>query len=243
MTDKVRQEFIKALPYARRFARALTGDRAQGDLLLEKVLKRISFEEPREISARLFLYKELLTDLAKDYSFKTGISFQQRALLLLTSLEEQGLESAAKVVGLTEDDAAKELCVARKALQDIAQTTVLIIEDEPIIALDIQDLVERCGHTIAGIAHTETDAVKLAEEKNPGLILADINLGNGGDGMSAVGRILQNHKTPVIFVTAYPERLLQGGLHEPPFIITKPFEPMALAVATYQAVTGGVSPL
>ena len=58
--------------------------------------------------------------------------------------------------------------------------------------------------------------------------------------MAAVSRILQHHYAPVIFVTAYPERLLTGEATEPAFVITKPFEPMTLAIATYQAVTGGV---
>ena len=52
--------------------------------------------------------------------------------------------------------------------------------------------------------------------------------------------ILRSHYAPVIFVTAYPERLLTGDAIEPAFVITKPFEPLTLAIATYQAVTGGV---
>ena len=78
------------------------------------------------------------------------------------------------------------------------------------------------------------------ERHRPGLILADINLGAGGDGSSAVQRIMQRHYAPVIFVTAYPERLLTGEAAEPTFVITKPFEPLTLAIATFQAVTGGV---
>ena len=121
-----------------------------------------------------------------------------------------------------------------------AATDVLIIEDEPIIAMDIEELVQNCGHNVVGVATTEAEAVKLAELHKPGLILADINLGIGGDGTSAVARIMQHHYAPVIFVTAYPERLLTGEDLEPAYVITKPFEPLTLAIATYQAVTGGV---
>ena len=121
-----------------------------------------------------------------------------------------------------------------------AATDVLIIEDEPIIAMDIEELVASCGHRVVGVAATEGDAVAIAERCRPGLILADINLGAGGDGTSAVSRILRHHYAPVIFVTAYPERLLTGDALEPAFVITKPFEPLTLAIATYQAVTGGV---
>ncbi len=117
---------------------------------------------------------------------------------------------------------------------------MLIIEDEPIIAMDIEELVAGCGHRVVGVAATEADAVAIAERCRPGLILADINLGAGGDGTSAVSRIMRSHYAPVIFVTAYPERLLTGEALEPAFVITKPFEPLTLAIATYQAVTGGV---
>jgi CheY-like chemotaxis protein len=93
---------------------------------------------------------------------------------------------------------------------------------------------------VIGVAATESEAVEIATSNKPGLILADINLGAGGDGTSAVARILRRHQAPVIFVTAYPERLLTGEAVEPAFVITKPFDPMTLAIATYQAVTGGI---
>ena len=93
---------------------------------------------------------------------------------------------------------------------------------------------------VVGVASTEREAVDIARRTRPGLILADINLGAGGDGTNAVARIMQTHYAPVIFVTAYPERLLTGETLEPAYVITKPFEPMTLAIATYQAVTGGV---
>ena len=170
-----------------------------------------------------------------------GLSALQRQLLLLTSLEEVAIEDAAPIVGATPAEAASQLADARERLRASAATDVLIIEDEPIIAMDIEELVLGCGHRVVGVAATEADAVKLAQKTRPGLILADINLGLGGDGTSAVSRILRHHYAPVIFVTAYPERLLTGETVEPAFVITKPFEPLTLAIATYQAVTGGVS--
>ncbi|MFL5333012.1 MAG: response regulator, partial [Geminicoccaceae bacterium] len=125
-------------------------------------------------------------------------------------------------------------------LHAAAATDVLIIEDEPIIAMDIEELVQNCGHRVVGVASSEREAIEIAGRTRPGLILADINLGVGGDGTKAVARIARSHYAPVIFVTAYPERLLTGAAIEPAYIITKPFEAMTLAIATYQAVTGGV---
>ena len=140
---------------------------------------------------------------------------------------------------LRPDEAARLLAEGRDRLRDAAATDVLIIEDEPIIAMDIEELVQNCGHRIVG-SQRGAGGRRYRQATRPGLILADINLGAGGDGTNAVARIMQSHYAPVIFVTAYPERLLTGDSIEPAFVITKPFDPMTLAIATYQAVTGGV---
>jgi CheY-like chemotaxis protein len=87
---------------------------------------------------------------------------------------------------------------------------VLIIEDEPIIALDLENLVTELGHKVVAIAATKDDAVAKAKSERPGLVLADINLGEGGSGIDAVSEILASFDIPVIFITAYPEKLLTG---------------------------------
>jgi CheY-like chemotaxis protein len=161
-------------------------------------------------------------------------------LLLLNALEEVPVANAALILEIDPEEAARRLHEARSRLREAAATNVLIIEDEPIIAMDIEELVRGCGHHVVGIASSEAEAVEIAARTRPGLILADINLGLGGDGAAAVARIVRGHDVPVIFVTAYPERLLTGETVEPAFVITKPFEPVTLAIATYQAVTGGV---
>ena len=253
MTSLHREDLIRALPYARRYARALTGSQPRGDGLVAECLKGImdagdaanggggdTWKE-----ARKALYQGVTARFDRSGQgtspFVIGhLSQRQRQLLLLTSLEELPVASAAEVVGAEVEEAEAALGAAREQLRSGAATEVLIIEDEPIIAMDIEELVASCGHKVVGVAGTEAEAVELAELHRPGLILADINLGAGGDGASAVARIMQHHYAPVIFVTAYPERLLTGEAVEPAFVITKPFEPMTLAIATYQAVTGGV---
>jgi CheY-like chemotaxis protein len=238
-----REDLIRALPYARRFARALAGGQAAGDALVTEAVKALLADEVGDEDARYALYRGV-TERAGDVTGKVVIegtlTAQQRKLLLLTSLEEVPLSKAASITGLTEEAAEQAIAAARDQLRLAAAADVLIIEDEPIIAMDIEALVENCGHRVVGVASTEAEAVEIAERCRPGLILADINLGAGGDGTSAVSRILRSHYAPVIFVTAYPERLLTGEALEPAFVITKPFEPLTLAIATYQAVTGGV---
>jgi len=245
MATTRRDDLIRALPYARRYARALTGSQPRGDLLVAESLRELISEPINSLTARHGLYswvtRRFNLGLVDPGEVDGGLSSQQRQLLLLTSLEEVSIDDAATIVSLDLPDAGQQLSDARDRLRASAATDVLIIEDEPIIAMDIEELVLGCGHRVVGVASTEADAVKIAQKTRPGLILADINLGMGGDGTSAVSRILRHHYAPVIFVTAYPERLLTGETVEPAFVITKPFEPLTLAIATYQAVTGGVS--
>ncbi len=244
MTSLRREDLIRALPYARRYARALAGSQPRGDALVADSLKQIIASLPGNLEARHALYREVTLRFDATPAAAQGaashLSQRQRQLLLLTSLEEVPLAQAAVIVGADPVDAGVLLSDARAQLMQGAATDVLIIEDEPVIAMDIEELVASCGHRIVGVAGTEAQAVEMAELHKPGLILADINLGAGGDGASAVARIMRHHYAPVIFVTAYPERLLTGDTLEPAFVITKPFEPLALAIATYQAVTGGV---
>jgi CheY-like chemotaxis protein len=234
-----REELIGALPYARRYARALTGSQARGDALVADSLREMldgTAEAPVPIiEARHILYWAV----TRRFGAET-LSARQRQLLLLTSLEDVSPTEAGPILGLAPDHAGKLLSDARARLRATAAADVLIIEDEPIIAMDLEELVQGCGHRVVGVASSEKEAIALAASTKPGLILADINLGSGGDGTSAVAKILQSHYAPVIFVTAYPERLLTGDAVEPAFVITKPFEPLTLAIATYQAVTGGV---
>ncbi len=243
MTSLRREDLLHALPYARRYARALTGSQPGGDALVAASLRALLAEDAPEEDARHALYRAVTRRFggggAAIIGLEAALSTQQRQLLLLTSLEEVRLEAAAAIVGVPPDSAATLLAAATGKLRAATATDVLIIEDEPIIAMDIEELVASCGHRVIGVAATEAEAVAIAEKKRPGLILADINLGAGGDGTAAVSRIMRNHYAPVIFVTAYPERLLTGDALEPAFVITKPFEPLTLAIATYQAVTGG----
>jgi CheY-like chemotaxis protein len=236
-------DLIRALLYARRYARALCGSQQAGDALVAEALPGLVAASPSGNAVRFEIYQDITARFsAKSDPGKAGaLTLGQRQLLLLTSLEDVPVDTAANIVGMDPQEAAVLLAAARDKLRAAAATDVLIIEDEPIIAMDIEELVANCGHRVVGVASTETEAVAMAERTRPGLILADINLGvGGGNGTSAVSRIMRNHYAPVIFVTAYPERLLTGEALEPAFVITKPFEPLTLAIATYQAVTGGV---
>jgi len=125
---------------------------------------------------------------------------------------------------------------AQKTIDSQLASKVLIIEDEPIIALDLENLVSELGHKVVAVAATKDDAVAKARSERPGLVLADINLGEGGSGIDAVSEILSSFDIPVIFITAYPEKLLTGERPEPTYLIAKPFLPETVQATVGQAL-------
>ncbi|MBC7635251.1 MAG: response regulator [Acetobacteraceae bacterium] len=234
-------EIIAILPYARRYARALTGSQQEGDLAVASAIG----QHPTTAASRLSLYAAI-TKLAVPISDMDQTGMLQaidRQLLLLTVLEDLSVADAAKVVGLSEAVAKERIRLARLVLKAASTTDVLIIEDEPLAAMDMRKLLEGCGHRIAGVVTTEADAINLALKKQIGLILADVNLREGGSGISAVRRIFETARVPVIFVSAFPEMLLQARSVEPVYVMSKPYDPMCLAVFAYQAINLGRLPL
>jgi CheY-like chemotaxis protein len=253
-------EIVKRLPYLRRYARALTGSQERGDRYIRLCLE-VLLKEPRRISTsgdiRLQLYglfHEIWQPIAGNDPEGSVVDItagdkrsvearldalapHQREVLLLTSLEGFTLNAAAEILRLPADDAQRLLAQAWDAVNRQLATTVLVIEDEPIIALDVAGIVRDLGHTVVGIAASQAEAISLARSKNPGLVLADIHLGEGGSGLSAVNEILRSIEVPVIFVTAYPERLLTGERPEPTYLVTKPFEPDTLKATIFQALS------
>ena len=112
----------------------------------------------------------------------------------------------------------------------------MIIEDEPLIAMDIEQMVESLGHAVTGIARTHKEAIELFDKQRPGMVLADIQLADGSSGIDAVNDILNKVSVPVIFITAFPERLLTGERPEPTFLVTKPFNPDMVKALISQAL-------
>lgn len=82
-------------------------------------------------------------------------------------------------------------------------SSLLIVEDEQIVALSLQVELESLGYDVVGIANSEDEAVALFQEKKPQLILMDINLEAGGSGINAAKKINAIRNVPIIYVTAY----------------------------------------
>ncbi len=160
----------------------------------------------------------------------------KRAALLLTAVEAFSLDETAFILDIDAAEVERDILEAQKAIDQQLASRILIIEDEPIIALDLENLVTELGHKVVATAATREDAVAKAMSERPGLVLADINLGEGGSGIDAVNDILNSFDIPVIFITAYPEKLLTGERPEPTYLIAKPFLPETVLATVGQAL-------
>ncbi|MGC1578393.1 MAG: response regulator [Beijerinckiaceae bacterium] len=245
------------IPYLRRFARALAGTQAGGDAYALATLEAIvadpkSLDMGLDVRAglyRVFLtlwgsvplnvqtHEEQKTSLAEtaDRSLE-AITPRPRVAFLLSALEGFDKDRAAFALDCTPEEASDLIDEAAREIAARIATDVLIIEDEPVIAMDIQAVVERLGHRVVATARTRKQAVREAVRAKPGLILADIQLADGSSGLDAVNDILTSFEVPVVFVTAYPERLLTGEKPEPAFLLTKPFNDDTLKAVISQAL-------
>jgi CheY-like chemotaxis protein len=102
--------------------------------------------------------------------------------------------------------------------------------------MDIETIVRDLGHNVTGVAVTRDEAVSMARQSPPGLVLADIQLADGSSGLDAVNELLKTFEVPVIFITAYPERFLTGERPEPAFLIAKPFQPATVSAVISQVL-------
>lgn len=243
------------LPFLRRYARALTGSQKSGDAYVAATLESII--ETRDaldasLPPRVALYKIFHTIWASstDKLAETpaggleakvqerlgALSPLSRQALLLTTIEGFTSDEASKIIGCSAPDLNNLVAVAREEIARQTKARVLIIEDETLIAMDLHDIVSRLGHEVVGTADTAKKAVAAAVRFEPDLILADIQLADGSSGIDAVSEILTGTSIPVIFITAFPDRLLTGERPEPTFLITKPYLEETVQAAVSQAL-------
>lgn len=242
------------LPILRRYARALTGSQESGDSYVAAALEALT-EDPSAIdqqtSVRVGMFRvfsKIWNSLEVNATGKEPINprpadrhlgqigAMPRQAFLLVSLEGFSEEDAAKILDVSANKVRDLIDECGRELASQIATNILIIEDEALIAMDLQSLVENLGHEVKGIARTRSEAVALAKNKDLGLILADIQLADGSSGLDAVNDLLNTFEVPVIFITAYPERFLTGLRPEPAFLITKPYQPAMVSAVISQAL-------
>jgi len=120
----------------------------------------------------------------------------------------------------------------------MAKIQILIVEDEAIIAMEIESLLQSLGYEITSIVDTGEEAIRKAEENKPSLILMDIRLKGEIDGISAAEEILNKFNIPVIFSTAYldEERIERAKITMPFGYVLKPFQERDLKITLEKAL-------
>lgn len=248
------QRVAEYLPLLRRYSRILTGNQTSGDSYVGAMLEAL-LQDPsmlnEQYGLRVGLFR-LFTQIWDSISFNedpdvaavpllserrlSNITPLPRQVFLLLSLEDFSEEEAAFILATSVTEIRRLADLAGREMAAEIATDVLIIEDETFIAMDLESLVKNLGHGVIGIARTHSDAVALAKNKKPGLILADIQLADGSSGLEAVNELLRAFEVPVVFITAYPERFLTGERPEPAFLISKPFQPAMVSAVVSQAL-------
>lgn len=244
------------LPYLRRYARALTGSQHSGDAYVRATLEAaLADRSLRDAIARsrAALYEAFTriwsTGHVEEPAGDVGGVHEQaaqerlsavapthRQALLLTTVEEFTREETATILGLEVEEVDALVAQAITEIEGESTTQVLIIEDEPLISMQLEGLVTDLGHTVVGTAATHKQAVEIFEKHPAGLVLADIQLADGSSGIDAVEDLLKFGEVPVIFITAYPERLLTGERPEPTYLVTKPFQETTVRATISQAL-------
>ncbi len=243
------------VPGLRRYARALTGSREAGDTMVAAALAALVADRARYAgiaAPRLALFlafqqvwaaADPAPRVAEDtptaraaQSRLAGIAPVSRQALLLGVMEDFTNAEIALLIDRSAEDVAALIAEARRGIAAQAPTEVLIIEDEPIIAMDIEAIVTGMGHGVIGIASTQREAAALAGQAPVGLVLADIHLRDGSSGIDAVRDIRNHTAAPAIFITGNPDLLSTGQGAEPTFLIAKPFAASRVHAAIAQAL-------
>lgn len=253
----VRDRIAPYLPFLRRYARVISGGQQSGDAYVRAALEALLAGRQAlddQLSAKVALYRLFhaiwassngVIERAVEGSVQSGRNPEQRLqglrpvtreALLLSALENFSNAEVAQILGVGEKEAEQLAAEAQLEIERELATDVLVIEDEALIALDLKGLTQELGHSVTGIARTRDEAVAEARRHPPGLVLADIHLADNSSGIDAVKDILAQFDAPVIFITAFPERLLTGERVEPAYLITKPFDRLALKATISQAL-------
>lgn len=259
MLDPQRVEHAAAiaqqLPYLRRYARALTGNQKTGDRYAAAVLETV-IADPEVVTTsddiRLDLFRifhsiwstsgspvaEAEDSLSAAAQRRlAALRSSAREALLLNTIERFRADEVAEIMGISQAEARQQIEAGLREMEVQVRGTVLIIEDDALIMMDLSSIVTAMGHRVMGVARTHREAVARVAAEQPDLILADIKLADASSGIEAVQEILsRSGPIPVVFITAFPERLLTGETPEPAFLINKPYSEAQVRSAIGQAM-------
>ena len=204
-----------ALPpsiFPRRFQALQSSGDAMVAAMLEALIADVSLF-PKASSERIGLY-QLFTRLFTNVSIKVPVDSSspnwekqaqanlgalaplERQAFLLVAVEGFSEDEAAEILEMSIEEFAELLTQASAEVSRQMATDILIIEDEPLIAMDIEEMVESLGHRVVGVARTHTEATEMFRKARPRMVLADIQLADGSSGIDAVNEILALARNP-----------------------------------------------
>ncbi|MBZ8132747.1 response regulator [Afifella sp. IM 167] len=246
----VSPEVKVAIAKLRRYAFCLFGSLGHADAAVEECLRRVdpgALEAGDDIEIDLFrAFGRIAAGHAAPEWLSNSRSIDEEALhgavLRLPLAERQALtlnevchftpSETARILGI--DEARVESLVAGAyGLLASPGLSALIIEDEPLLAQNISEIVSRLGIRVVGMAINEKEAIFKAAETKPGLILADVRL-TQGSGLNAISTIRRFHAPRVAYLTAFPSEVLRASGQSEALIVAKPFKEGAVEAAVRQ---------
>lgn len=255
------EDLLPLIPYLRRHARLLSGTAEIGDEYVRLCLELVTAEPERlegdDLRLKLFSAFHQCWNVVNEVTAPSPDAVEQqerledglaslapleRRVLLLSVIEDFTPEQIGQILGLEARAVRDQLRDAQRHLQQVVMVPVLIIEDEPTIALELKHLVEQMGLRVTAMAASQEKATEAADSQEPGLVLSDIQLQEDGSGIEAARDILQRYEVPIVFVTGFPERLLTGDGLEPAFVVAKPFKEEGLKATIAQALSTYAAP-
>jgi CheY-like chemotaxis protein len=231
---------LSELRNLRRYAFCVCGNRALGDIAVEAALNSLV----RDIRAaagqsvsRLDLYRKVNESVKANghrgairasvvaggvHSGLLKLPLPQREIVVLHAVIRLPFGDVAAVMGIAEAAARRLYADALFTIQP-RPASVLIIEDEALIARELSQIVTRLGIPVAGTAKNKSEALRIAGTSRPRLILADYALKQGETGIEVVRAIREELDADVIYVTAHPEVVTTQLETSSDMVISKPF--------------------
>ena len=236
-----------ALPMLRRYMRAVIGDQLVGDRLASALWSQMppDARQPGD-PARLFgaatrAWRRARTQApARSFSRRSltdsvpaGLTVPRQAGLLIDVFGLSVTETSV-VLDRSEGEVTRLLAATRRERREPLEIGVLVVEDNPLIAEHLARIAIAQGARVR-TAPDHARALQAARHDPPQVAICDYDLGDGPNGVEVVRALTSEHDCVCLFVTAYPEEVLQGADDEPAFVLSKPFAEDRVAAALHYA--------
>lgn len=237
----------------RRYLRAVLGDQVTGDRLAAALWPGVAASVPsgdHADAADVLLgamrrWRRLHGAGERAASFSHGAIAQAvdpadapaRKVGILVDVFSLSVAQAARALDRSEGEVTMLLAEARREAAAPIGGDVLVVEDEALVGQHLARLARDAGADTVTLVRGAAEAFEAAAQTPPRIVLCDYDLGDGPDGTVVIRRMMAEHDSVCLFVTAYPARASSGTDGEPAFIISKPFSEAVVRAALAYAGT------